>query len=92
MFSFASPAVQDSVTYEGLLTTSSGMNAGFIQELTLSSFEAVKLEFQLDTVMYLPDGSEKKDTQTISMQELKTNAEILEILKNCETLVGVRKI
>lgn len=90
-FTSAYPNINDSAIYEGLLTSKDGNNFGFIQELTIISFDAVKLEFEVKEELFLPNGSMQTSSSQAPLADFKTKNEMTLILKNCEKMGGAKE-
>lgn len=89
VFSFAYPALNDSVSYNGKYTiTENQMTLGFIQELLITEINKDTNKAKVQSTFYGPDGSESKDNQEVDLAEFKTKDQILELLKNCEAVGG----
>lgn len=92
VFTFAYPALNDSVSYNGKYTiTENNMTLGFIQDLMITDLNKETNKVKILETFYGPDGSESKQEQEADISELKTKEQILDLLANCETYGGQKQ-
>jgi hypothetical protein len=87
--SFAYPAINDSVTYNGKYTfTEANFTVGFIQESAITGENKEAGKMTVHNALYLPDSSVQEEDQEVSLTELKTQAQVLQLLQNCAAAGG----
>jgi hypothetical protein len=90
MISFAYPAVNDSVTYNGkyIIVENDNFTVGFIQEANITSLNKESGKFTVHNSLYLPDGSVQEEDVETASSEMKSRKQVLELLQNCQAAGG----
>ena len=56
---------------------------GIIEKMTITAIDSTNANYTVNDVLYLPDGSENDSTQTIPAAQVRSRADIQQILANC---------